>query len=131
MTKGDRWIFIGILLICILLYAWRVLPSPGRQAVILEIRGPGRETFSLPVGAIPENAEKQWEIEGPAGGLVLAYMPEKGFYVRSASCPDHVCVKSGFISRAGQSIVCVPNAIIIALRGEGGEGGEALDGILR
>lgn len=35
-----------------------------------------------------------------------------------ADCPDQVCVKTGQISRSGQSIVCVPNHIVITISGD-------------
>jgi len=35
-----------------------------------------------------------------------------------ADCPDLVCVKTGGISREGQSIICVPNHIVIAIEGK-------------
>lgn len=37
--------------------------------------------------------------------------------VSEASCPDRVCVNTGAISREGQSIVCVPNKIVITIEG--------------
>ena len=39
--------------------------------------------------------------------------------VSDATCPDHVCIKTGEIHRAGQSIVCVPNKVSIKITGEG------------
>ena len=35
-----------------------------------------------------------------------------------AECPDLVCVKTGAISKEGQSIICVPNHIVITIGGE-------------
>lgn len=40
--------------------------------------------------------------------------------VTDASCPDKDCVHRGFISRSGQSIVCLPNHLSVVL-----ENGEA------
>jgi hypothetical protein len=37
--------------------------------------------------------------------------------VAEAECPQQLCVNSGWIRQAGQSIVCVPNRIIIELQG--------------
>lgn len=38
--------------------------------------------------------------------------------ITQADCPDQVCVKTGAISRSGQSIVCVPNHIVITIHGK-------------
>ncbi len=40
-------------------------------------------------------------------------------YVSEADCPDKVCEKSGKISRAGESVACVPNKILIEIDGKG------------
>lgn len=34
-----------------------------------------------------------------------------------ASCPDKICEKTGFIGSSGQSIICVPNKITVAVVG--------------
>lgn len=38
-----------------------------------------------------------------------------------ASCKNQVCVHTGRISHAGQSIVCLPNRVSVTIEGEGGE----------
>ena len=35
-----------------------------------------------------------------------------------ADCPDQICVKTGSISRSGQSIVCAPNRVVVTVTGE-------------
>ncbi len=37
--------------------------------------------------------------------------------IKTAVCPDKICSETGYISRAGQSIVCVPEKIVIAISG--------------
>jgi len=130
-TVGDFLIFFTILVIALLLIAFQFMPLFKRQADALYVDGPD---MSLVIQADEYSgvAGRRWDLPGDAGGLTLAYTPDKGFHVESASCPDQVCVRSGFINRAGQSIVCVPNQIIISLRsGAAGEGGGELDGLLR
>ena len=41
--------------------------------------------------------------------------------VSEASCKNQVCVRHGSISHPGESIVCLPNRLIVSI--EGGEGG--------
>ncbi|MBO5009012.1 MAG: NusG domain II-containing protein [Clostridia bacterium] len=40
-----------------------------------------------------------------------------GVRMLSADCPDKLCVKQGSISKAGESIICLPNKIIIEFEG--------------
>ncbi len=42
--------------------------------------------------------------------------------VKEAGCPDRLCVRQGTISKEGESIVCLPNRVVITVRrGEAGE----------
>lgn len=34
-----------------------------------------------------------------------------------STCPDQVCVRSGVLTRAGQTAVCLPNRVIVRLTG--------------
>ncbi len=34
-------------------------------------------------------------------------------YMQEADCPDHLCMKQGKISYGGESIVCLPNRVVI------------------
>jgi len=38
--------------------------------------------------------------------------------VLKSNCPNKICVKSGWISKKGESIVCVPNRTLILIKGE-------------
>ena len=44
--------------------------------------------------------------------------------VTDAGCPDKLCVRMGAVSRAGQSIVCLPGGIVVTVVG----GTPAVDG---
>lgn len=41
-----------------------------------------------------------------------------GVYMENANCPDKLCVHQGRISRTGQSIICLPNKIIVEIVGK-------------
>ena len=38
--------------------------------------------------------------------------------VTTADCPDKLCVNMGWISREGQSIICLPHKLIITIKGD-------------
>ena len=46
--------------------------------------------------------------------------------MKEASCPDQICRKQGWIKSRGESIICLPNKVVITL--EGTE--EELDGVV-
>lgn len=57
---------------------------------------------------------------------VYLLLENDGVTVTSSDCPDKVCVETGKITRAGQSIVCLPAHISIEIQGSAAE----LDGVV-
>lgn len=39
-------------------------------------------------------------------------------WVTDADCDDKICERMGEISRAGQSIVCLPNGVVVSISGD-------------
>ena len=37
-----------------------------------------------------------------------------------ANCADHTCVRTGWISREGETIVCLPHHLLVRIEGAGG-----------
>lgn len=37
-------------------------------------------------------------------------------YMKEASCKNQVCVKTGEISKKGESIICLPNKVIVEIK---------------
>lgn len=54
---------------------------------------------------------------------------EGGVRVAWADCPTRDCVRTGLITRSGQSIVCLPAGIIVHLEG-GGAGPDTVDAVV-
>ena len=63
----------------------------------------------------------------PAGDSPLLSAPD-GLCVSESDCPNQDCVRSGVISKSGQSIVCLPARIAIELRGGSGSGVDVILG---
>ncbi len=37
--------------------------------------------------------------------------------ILEADCPDKVCIKDGMIIKPGQSLVCLPNKVVVEIKG--------------
>ena len=48
--------------------------------------------------------------------------------VTEANCGDHTCVRTGAVSRAGETIVCLPHRLIVEIRGGDGSDFDATAG---
>lgn len=53
------------------------------------------------------------------GGTNLLVIEGGEAYIAEADCPDKLCVKSGKISLEGDRVVCLPNRVVIEIRGSG------------
>lgn len=42
-------------------------------------------------------------------------------YVKEASCPDGICSSHRPVSHDGESIICLPNRVVVEIRAESGE----------
>lgn len=56
-------------------------------------------------------------VKGAHGSLTVETREGK-VAVTQADCPNHICVKTGWRSRAGEVIVCVPNKTVVRITGE-------------
>lgn len=39
-------------------------------------------------------------------------------YMKESKCPDHLCEKQGRIHKEGQSIVCLPNRVVVTIESD-------------
>ena len=68
------------------------------------------------------------EIQGYQGGTNLLVIENGAACIREASCPDHLCVNMGWIDKTGQTVVCLPNRLVVEItRGTGTDGESDVD----
>ena len=94
----------------------------GGDQLTLVITVGGQEQSRTPVTQLPDGPV---HIEGRGGYTLtlspsysdLPFSPEWSVRVSESDCPGQDCVHTGAISRAGQSIVCLPAQVVISLVG--------------
>ncbi|MBN2415757.1 NusG domain II-containing protein [bacterium] len=74
---------------------------------------------------VPLSASDTLLIAGPLG-VTRVIIDGGSVWVDEAPCPGKICKAAGKISRAGQSIVCVPNRIVITVTGKRRPGIDAI-----
>ena len=102
-------IFAVILVLCVALSLWFLLP--GKSAAMVEIWSDGvlLDTMSL---AVPQSLTVGYD-----GGYNVVTVKNGKVAVTEATCPDQYCVRQGFCS-GGRSIVCLPNKLVITFVGD-------------
>lgn len=69
------------------------------------------------VDTLPLSDEKSTHTYCHNGYTLLVLMDGSGVRVEQSDCPSQDCVHTGTITRAGQSIVCLPAQIVVHLEG--------------
>ena len=68
------------------------------------------------VATYPLNVDRTEEILTDGGGRNRLVIRDGKAYVDSASCPDGICAAHKPIHREGESIVCLPNKVVITVQ---------------
>ena len=68
------------------------------------------------VATYPLDADRTEEILTVSGGYNRLVIQDGKAYVESASCPDGICAAHKPIHREGESIVCLPNKVVITVQ---------------
>ncbi|MBQ6623949.1 MAG: NusG domain II-containing protein [Mogibacterium sp.] len=87
--------------------------APADDMVVIKSGG---EIF----GRYPLNEDVEIEVPAPSGGENAVTIKGGSVTVSSASCKNQVCVKHGSISKSGESIVCLPNRLIVTIEDKSG-----------
>lgn len=62
--------------------------------------------------------ESQQVIIETSHGKNVISVHDKGIEVIEADCPDHICEGVGFMDKPGEIIVCLPNKVVIEIKGD-------------
>lgn len=66
---------------------------------------------------LAEGYVETFTVENAHGGQNTIEIDGKRVRISTATCADAVCVQTGWLTRAGQSAVCLPNRVIVKLTG--------------
>lgn len=70
-------------------------------------------------GRFPLNEDCEERIALSDGAYNMLVISNGRADITEASCPDKICVRHRAVSKKGQSIVCLPNKVVVEI--EGGE----------
>ncbi|MBE6067576.1 MAG: NusG domain II-containing protein [Clostridium lundense] len=121
MKKGDKILFVIVIAVLLIMsagtYAYK-LAFKGKDKIAV-IKADGKVVKTINLSKL-KGTEKFDIKEGDHFNTIV--VEKDKISIIDADCPDKVCIKTGWISDAGESIVCLPNKLIVSI-----EGGEASD----
>ena len=113
LKKGDIVLALAVLVLAFGGFAAYRLYSAGDGHIMAVIKQDSRVIRKIDLNTV-EKPEKII-INGDYSDTILV---EKGrVRFEEATCPDKVCVRTGWLSRKGSSAVCLPNHTIIKIEG--------------
>ena len=115
LKKADIIFLISIICVAVLALLWILY---GRQRhseteekyVVIYIDKEPCETCPL-----DQDAEVLLPTEDGDSELVIS---GGSCYMKSAHCPDQICVRHKAISKSGESIVCLPHKVVVEISSE-------------
>lgn len=95
------------------------LSSRDGSTVVIKRNGTVQQT-------LPLNNDTRLLLEDESGSNTLVI--ENGqAWIEDADCPDGLCMKTGKISRTGQSVVCLPHRLTIEITGGSSQSSDDVD----
>lgn len=108
MKKAD-FIIIGVVLVVVgvlVFFLYGVNGDSGKY-VQVEVNGEVVETFEL-----TDDVQKQYDFDGNINTLQIK---DGKASVIEANCPDGICTNHMPVSRAGESIICLPHKLVVTV----------------
>lgn len=115
--RGDKILIIVIAAVIVLGYGWKLYSSSlyknSEGIATIEINGKLYGKYEL-----KKVGNKKLQLELPENEHSTVEFKDGMVRVQEADCPDKVCVRTGWVSKPGEMIVCLPYRIIIKISGD-------------
>ena len=110
--KNDIILGIGLLAtaLCLWLIMQLVMNNSGREGLVVVITIDGEKYVQYPL-------KSGSTIEVPVDGHNKVIIDDGVVWMEEADCPDKLCMNQGKISKAGQTIICLPNKVMVTIKG--------------
>ena len=106
--RNDLLLILGLLAaagLCALL----LRPGDGGAWAVVEVDGAETARYSLA-------QDRTVRLETGGGYNVLSISGRRAA-VTEADCGDHTCVRTGWIDRRGEAIICLPHRLVVRVEG--------------
>lgn len=112
MTKYDKMLIIVVLIVSIIVIYIKALNVKDSKDNYIRIEVNGKIYKEI---ELEENVEKE-EIIRTKFGYNKVQINGLKVRVKEADCPDQIDVKQGYISKPGESLICLPNRLSIEIK---------------
>lgn len=117
-SRRELPLLAVFLLLCALGF-WLLSRQPVGTVAVVEQNG--EEILRQPLSQL--DAPLELPLEGENHVSLTLVLSPSGAEIAASTCPDQVCVRTGKLTKAGESALCLPAGV--SLRLEGAEGPDA------
>ncbi|MDD3894878.1 MAG: NusG domain II-containing protein [Syntrophomonadaceae bacterium] len=115
LKKGDLILIFGIALITGLILFWNtILASSNNDQLMAVITQDGKEIKKIDLSVVKD--PEYVYINSGTKQVICAEKDRIRFL--ASECPDRICVRTGWLTKAGHKAVCVPSKTVITIVGE-------------
>lgn len=110
IIKKSDFILIAVVLavVAVLVFVLYGVNNHTGEFVQIEIDGSVVKTMSL-------QADDEYEIASSNGGANKLVISDGYAKMTDANCPDGICKNHKRINRVGESIICLPNKVVVTI----------------
>jgi hypothetical protein len=114
LTKGDKYLIIFIVIISLasLIYIKKFVFNYNEKYISIQVDGEEIKEIIFDKNIIGKTIPINTKY-----GYNLIEIGDEKVRVIEADCPDKLDVKQGYISKIGEIIVCLPNRLVIEIKG--------------
>lgn len=120
MRKGDKILIVVIAAVIAVGYGAKLYNDTRNKGaeIVASIEVNGKVYGEYDLETVENNV---FELELPDGQHSVVEFSEGKVRIKEANCPDKVCVRTGWASKPGEIIVCLPYRVIIKVSGTGND----------
>ena len=104
--RNDIILAVVMIFVAAAGFLWYNLTKEAGSYIVVLQNGNEVQRFSL-------EEDREYRIEKERGAYNLLSIKNGKAYMKSADCPDQICVNHRPISNVGETIVCLPNELVI------------------
>lgn len=122
MTKGDKVLIFVVVILTLLSLGFIKRQAFSNENKFISIQVNGKEIKKIIFDK--KIVDKEIPIKSEYG-FNLVEIGDERVRVIEADCPDKIDVKQGYISKIGETIICLPNRLVVEIKGV--EKGDSID----
>ena len=119
LTRYDKLLIVGLLVVALLCLGVVRYRTGGTNIVVVHVDGEEVIRASLA-------EDQRFSVDGPLGETEIE-IKDKRVRVVDSPCRREICVQTGWIGKPYQTIICMPNRVVIRLLSNGDS--DKIDGI--